>query len=82
MQIANKVIDKTKFFDKAIFNWIGTHTLEIYVANVLSAVIIRYLIITNEHLVMIISDIFLTVILSVLLWTINSSIQEKLIKHN
>lgn len=80
--MANNVIDKTKFFDKVIFNWIGTHTLEIYVANVLSAVIIRYFIITNEHLVMILSDIFLTVILSILLWKINSFIQEQLIKHD
>lgn len=82
VQMANNVIDKTKFFYKVIFNWIGTHTLEIYVANVLSAVIIRYFIITNEHLVMILSDIFLTVILSILLWKINSFIQEQLIKHD
>lgn len=80
--MANNVIDKTKFFYKVIFNWIVTHTLEIYVANVLSAVIIRYFIITNEHLVMILSDIFLTVILSILLWKINSFIQEQLIKHD
>lgn len=73
---------KQNLFYKVIFNWIGTHTLEIYVANVLSAVIIRYFIITNEHLVMILSDIFLTVILSILLWKINSFIQEQLIKHD
>lgn len=76
IQIVNKIIDKTHFFNKSLFNWIGGHTLEIYVANVLSAIIIKYIIVSNETPLLIFSDIFMTIILSILLCRINNLIAK------
>lgn len=77
IQIVNKIIDNTNFFNKSLFNWIGSHTLEIYVANVLSAIIIRYIIVSNENLILILSDIFMTILLSLTLYKVNNLIQKQ-----
>lgn len=78
IQIANKIIDKNSLFQTPIILWIGKHTLEIYVANVLSAILTIYIFISEEKSILILSDIFITAILSLLLWKVNSLIQKRL----
>lgn len=79
IQIANKIIDNFNFFNISLFYWIGNHTLEIYVANVLSSIIIRYIFASNEKLILISSDMFMTIIFSLLLWKVNNLIQKQFI---
>lgn len=78
IQIVNKIIDKNSLFQTPIILWIGKHTLEIYVANVLSAILIKYISISEEKSILILSDILFTTILSLLLWKVNSLIQKRL----
>ena len=78
IQIANKIIDKNSLFQTPIIQWIGKHTLEIYVANVLSAILIKYIFVSEGKSILILSDIFITAILSISLWKVNSLIQKRL----
>lgn len=78
IQIANKIIDKNSLFQTPIIQWIGKHTLEIYVANVLSAILIKYIFVSEGKSILMLSDIFITSILSILLWKVNSLIQKRL----
>ena len=78
VQIANKLIDKWDSFKNRLSNWIGTHTLELYVANTISATIAHYIFHPGMHIVTKISiDTALTVGISLLLWNINSRIQKQ-----
>lgn len=77
IQVANKLIDRWSFFKNKIFNWIGTHTLELYVGNVLSAVMMRFVLFPELHVLVILTiDLTMTTGFSLLLWKVNSQIQK------
>lgn len=79
IQIANKVIDNWSFLENKIFNWIGSHTLELYVGNTISAVIAGYIFYPEMHILTKVSiDLIMTTGISLLLWKINSSIQKQI----
>lgn len=75
VQILNLLIDKIDVSHLSCFRIMGRHTLEIYVANVLSAVIIAYCFSTCTYLIIVIFiDLFLTAVLSIVLWKANKLI--------
>lgn len=79
VQIANKLIDRWSFFKNKIFNWIGTHTLELYVGNTISAEIVYYIYYQEMHiLIKVAIDLAMTICISLLLWKINSQVQKSL----
>lgn len=79
VQILNKIIDRWSILKNSLFNWIGSHTLEIYVGNVISAVIVYYIFYPEMHVLTKISiDLMITIGLSLLLWRINSVLQKQI----
>lgn len=77
IQIANKIIDNTNFFNKSLIHWIGSHTLEIYVGNTLSAIIFVYCVPSYINILLkIFYDLLFTIALSIILCKINSTIQK------
>ena len=78
IQVTNKLIDRWIIFKNDLFDWIGSHTLELYVGNTIAAVI------THQHifhigmnvLTKVSIDIIMTIILSLLLWKANSQLQK------
>lgn len=77
VQIANKLIDKWDSFKNRLSNWIGTHTLELYVGNVLSAGMMRFVLFPELHVLVILTiDLTITTGFSLLLWKVNSQIQK------
>lgn len=75
VQILNLLIDEIDVSHLSCFRIMGRHTLEIYVANVLSAVIIAYCFSTCTYLIIVIFiDLFLTAVLSIVLWKANKLI--------
>lgn len=77
IQVVNKLIDRWIFFKNKIFKWIGTHTLELYVGNVLSAVMMRFVLFPELHVWVILTiDLTMTAGFSLLLWNVNSQIQK------
>lgn len=78
IQVANKLIDKWSIFKNDLFNWIGTHTLELYVGNVLSAEFVHYIFYPRMHTLMKVAiDLAMTICMSLLLWK-NSQVQKLL----
>lgn len=79
IQVADKLIGRLFFFKNKIFNWIGTHTLELYVGNVISAEIVHYIFYPEMHILMKLPiDLAMTICISLLLWKINSQVQKSL----
>lgn len=75
VQILNLLIDKIDLSRLSCFRIIGRHTLEIYAANVLSAVLIASCFSICIHPIIVISiDLFLTAVLSIVLWKANKLI--------
>lgn len=75
VQILNLLIDKTDLFRLSCFKTIGRHTLEIYAANVLSAVLLASCFSTCTYpIIAICIDLFLTAVLSIVLWKANKLI--------
>ena len=76
-QIANILIDKWGVLKNKLFNWIGTHTLDIYVGNTIAAVIAELIFSPEMNVFDKISiDIMMTIGLSLLLWKLNSQLQD------
>lgn len=77
IQIINKIIDKTNLSHKTFLNWIGSHTLELYVGNTISAIIFIYYISPNTNLLIkIFYDLLFTIILSICLHKINQTVKK------
>lgn len=75
VQILNLLIDKIDLSGLSIFRSIGRHTLEIYAANVLSAVLLTSCFyICTYPMIVIFIDLFLTSVLSIVLWKANKLI--------
>lgn len=73
VQIANILIDKWGVLKNKLFNWIGSHTLEIYVGNTIAAEIAGQIFSPEMDVLIKVSvDIMMTIGLSLLLWKINS----------
>lgn len=78
IQVTNKLIDRWIIFKNDLFDWIGSHTLELYVGNTIAAVITHQYIFHIEMnvLIKVSIDIIMTIILSLLLWKANSQLQK------
>lgn len=77
VQIANILIDKWGVLKNKLFNWIGTHTLDIYVGNTIAAVTAKQIFSPEMNVFDKISiDIMMTIGLSLLLWKLNSQLQD------
>lgn len=75
IQILNQLINKIDLSCLSFFRMMGRHTLEIYAANVLSAVIITSCFYTCTYpIILICIDLFLTSVLSIVLWKANKLI--------
>lgn len=75
IQILNQLINKIDLSCLSFFRMMGRHTLEIYAANVLSAVIIASCFYTCTYpIILICIDLFLTSVLSIVLWKANKLI--------
>lgn len=75
VQILNLLIDKIDLSRLSYFRRTGRHTLEIYAANVLSAVLIASCFSTCTYPIIVICiDLFLTTVLSIVLWKANKLI--------
>lgn len=76
IQVANGVIDRWSFFKSKFFKWIGSHTLEIYVANTIAAVICGCFFSPEmDVLTKVLIDITITIVLSLLLWNISLNLR-------
>ncbi|WP_025835570.1 acyltransferase family protein [Bacteroides rodentium] len=79
VQIANILIDRWGILKNKLFNWIGSHTLEIYVGNTIAAIIAEQIFSPEMNILTKLSiDIMMTISLSLLLWKLNSQVHEAL----